>query len=222
MLYQTARERIALAYRTPTVRSGEIEIARKGYERILELDTSECGWYVEPSARGFVYEFDKLNIGQPSPHFAARDIDGNTVDLKDHRGKAVLLSFWSMNCPGCPEEFAYLRESRRKYPEDRYLLVGVSSDVTPDPPLEKLRRYVEEERLCWPQICEGNDWFSAMKVAEHPIDPARDDSLRPAPLRTLFNIQGLPNTIILDETGIIVGKRKRGADILTALDSLLA
>ena len=177
---------------------GDTEIGRRDCQRILELDTGNCAWSVEHDARGLLHEFDNLNIGQPSPHFALPDIDGNQVDLKDHLGKVVLLTFWSTTCPFCADEFSHLKESRRRYPKHSFSLIGVSLDEE----MEELRKCVVRDGLDWPQICEGNCW--------------RDT------LATLYNITSVPSSYILDQSGTIAAKRKRGDDLLAALESLLS
>jgi hypothetical protein len=35
------------------------------------------------------------------PNFSYKDADGNTVSLKDHRGKAMIVTFWHPACAGC-------------------------------------------------------------------------------------------------------------------------
>lgn len=179
-------------------REGQDEMAREAYERILQLDTSQCAWYVEYQARGALYGYGNLEIGQPVPDFAEPDIDGNLVDINDHRGKVVLLDFWSTDCPSCFYEFSFLRESRKRYAEDRYSLIGVSLDQD----AEKLRECAAKEGLDWPLICQGKDW---------------DD-----PLALLFNVTSIPNTYIVDANGLIAGKAKRQEALLDALHCLLA
>ncbi|MBC7784219.1 MAG: TlpA family protein disulfide reductase [Burkholderiales bacterium] len=40
-------------------------------------------------------------INQPAPDFALPLIDGGTLKLSEHRGKVVVLDFWSVYCPPC-------------------------------------------------------------------------------------------------------------------------
>lgn len=179
-------------------REGQKEIAREAYERILQLDTSQCAWYVQYQARGSLYGYGNLDVGQLVPDFATPDIDGNLVDIKDYRGRIVLLDFWSTSCPFCFDEFPYLRESRKRYSQERYSLIGVSLDQH----IGNLRECAAKEELDWPQICDGKDWDE--------------------PLALLFNVRGIPDNYIIDSDGLIVGKGKRGEAVLETLDCLLA
>ena len=130
---------------------GDTEKARKAFEQIIEWNASE--WHVE-AAQGCIYEFDNLNIGQPAPHFKLQDIDGNLIDLADYRGKVVVLHFWSTTCGACPLLNPHLRKIHREFPEDKMVLIGMSSDGD----FEPLRTKIKEEKFTWPQICEGKGW----------------------------------------------------------------
>ena len=78
-------------------REDEIGKARRGFEQIIAWDASER--HVD-HARGHLYEFDNLNVGQLAPQFRLPDINGNRVDLADYQGKVVVLHFWSTTCTG--------------------------------------------------------------------------------------------------------------------------
>ncbi|HJK94129.1 MAG TPA: TlpA disulfide reductase family protein [Polyangiaceae bacterium LLY-WYZ-15_(1-7)] len=45
-----------------------------------------------------------------APDFTLRDRHGNAWTLSDHRGKVVVLNFWSITCPPCLEEMPTLEE----------------------------------------------------------------------------------------------------------------
>lgn len=176
----------------------QTDVALREFERILDLDTSQCSWYVEYRARGFLSGYANLGIGEAAPHFAERDLEGNLIDLHDHRGEVVLIDFWSRTCPFCFPELEFLRQSRLRHSADRLLIVSAAMDQD----VEELRKRAQKERLDWPQICEGRDW---------------DD-----PLFLLFNIEGIPSNYLIDQDGVIVAKELRGDDLTNAIDSLLS
>src|SRR6478736_4462176 len=43
-----------------------------------------------------------------APDFTLRDREGKTFRLSEHRGRVVVLNFWSITCPPCVEELPTL------------------------------------------------------------------------------------------------------------------
>ena len=176
---------------------GEVEKARRNLNEVLGIDTSDCSWYIEFQAKGFLFEIDNLNLGQQAPHFSAQDIDGRTIDLADYLGRVVLLDFWATWCGPCVREFPHLRELATRYPTDKFAIIGIALDED----LEEVRKSMEAESLTWPQILDGRG--------------------EQATLATLFNIGWIPNSYILDTEGRIIAKTKTGEQIPEFVDSAL-
>ncbi len=70
-----------------------------------------------------------LNIGDKAPDFEAKDQDGNTITLKQFRGKKVVLYFYPKdNTPGCTAEACNLRDNYDDFLEQGYEVIGISAD----------------------------------------------------------------------------------------------
>jgi len=65
---------------------------------------------------------------KPAPNFALQDASGKTVQLKDYRGKVVLLDFWATWCTGCKKEIPWFSVFQRTYAKKRLSVIGVSLD----------------------------------------------------------------------------------------------
>jgi thiol-disulfide isomerase/thioredoxin len=61
-----------------------------------------------------------------------RDMNGVEVNLADFKGKPLMLNFWATWCPPCLEEIPYFVELASKYKEDGLVILGISTDDTPD------------------------------------------------------------------------------------------
>lgn len=64
----------------------------------------------------------------PAPEFQLRDPAGKKVNLKQYRGKIVLLDFWATWCHGCKEEIPWFADFERKYSTKGLRVIGVSLD----------------------------------------------------------------------------------------------
>ena len=62
--------------------------------------------------------------GQKVPDVSFTDFDGNTHNLSDYAGKAIVLDFWAAWCPFCLEEMPELQKAQDKY-GDELVLIGV-------------------------------------------------------------------------------------------------
>jgi peroxiredoxin len=140
-----------------------------------------------------------LKEGLPAPLFNLEDIHGQRIDLEDFRGRVVLLHFWSMSCQGSQKDFTSLQHIRQKYPRNKLVLLGLCKGG--DGGSAKLRTFVEQEHLEWPQICEGNGWADTVFK--------------------LYNITGIPRGYILDQNLHIAFKGIDRDGFEGALDSLI-
>jgi peroxiredoxin len=104
-------------------------------------------------SRGEKTELNYLGDGLTAPDFTLTDQDGKPWRLQDHRGKMVVMNFWTITCQPCVEEMPSLIAladiaSRRTDIE----VVAVSTDkdwksVAPIfPPRSRLRVLFDPER----------------------------------------------------------------------------
>jgi len=63
----------------------------------------------------------------PAPDFTYSTVQGKTGNLRDHKGKTLLLHFWASWCGPCLIEFPDLVELARKKPEN-FVILAVSTD----------------------------------------------------------------------------------------------
>ena len=71
----------------------------------------------------------KLKEGDKAPDFTVRDGEGQTVRLKDLRGKKVVLYFYPKDdTPGCTKEACSFRDSFAKFKKRGIEVLGVSFD----------------------------------------------------------------------------------------------
>ncbi len=142
-----------------------------------------------------------LKVGDPSPFFSVRDLDGNRWKLaRLLRGnKGILLVFFSMHCPHCREELPFLKGISKKYRDRGLFVLGICVDR-------------ERERVL--------KSFRNKANLEFPV--AMDKGI----MSRIYNIYGVPSNFLIDSEGNIktieIGFSKEAASELErAVEKLL-
>ncbi len=60
--------------------------------------------------------------------FSLTDADGQAGELKQYRGKVLLLDFWATWCTGCKQEIPWFDGFQRQFGTEHLAVVGVSLD----------------------------------------------------------------------------------------------
>lgn len=103
-----------------------------------------------------VAHLQRVEAGQPAPDFALPDTAGVMVNLKDFRGKYVLVDFWASWCGDCRREMPLIRAIHEKYKD--LVILGVSFDRNRRDWLGAIRR----QRLHWTQVSDLKGWGSSV------------------------------------------------------------
>ncbi|KAA5537725.1 thioredoxin-dependent thiol peroxidase [Paenimyroides baculatum] len=70
-----------------------------------------------------------LKIGDKAPDFSGIDQNGSTVQLKDFKGKKIVLFFYpKASTPGCTAEACDLQNNIERFLAQNYQVIGVSAD----------------------------------------------------------------------------------------------
>lgn len=119
------------------------------------------------------------------------DMDGRSIDLNAYRGKILLLDFWATWCGPCIAELPNVKEVYDTFALDGFAVVGVSLDDA-ETATDRVRGVCERAGISWPQfIAGGNSGESKWKEE--------------------LDISGVPATLLLDESGLLIGTNVRGA-----------
>ena len=112
--------------------------------------------------------------------FTARDMNGKKVQLKKLLAEGpVLLDFWALWCVPCLKEMPELKKIAKKYKESGLTIVAVNQDSPSDQ--SKVKPFVKQKR------------FNFVVVLDEDKD-----------LWDQFNVNALPTSILIDQTGHIV------------------
>ncbi|MGE5893593.1 MAG: TlpA family protein disulfide reductase [bacterium] len=144
------------------------------------------------------WKLDDLT-GFPAPDFNLATLDGKSYTLADFRGRVIFLNFWTTWCPPCREEIPDLNELSKKYNKKDFVIVAISTDISPRTLTDFLKKYPVE-----------------YLVLHDPESKAARN----------YKAYSLPASFLIDRNGKIVerflGSEKwMGRDFLKKIDSLL-
>ena len=117
----------------------------------------------------------------PVPDFSFTDLNGNKHQIKDFRGKGVLLNFWATWCAPCVIEFPKLITVAEEHTD--IVVVALSSDVSDD----NIHRFLAKNK-------KPPKNFIIVRDIKRKITS------------DIFNTYKLPETQIVNASGVMVKK----------------
>lgn len=108
-----------------------------------------------------------------------------SFDVRDYRGKVLVLDFWASWCAPCRQAFRYLDQLYRTYADDGLYVLGVGVDEDPRAGRGFLARMRPRFDTAW----DGKGQVSAR-----------------------FGVASLPTTVLLDKDGAVI-HRQQGFDV---------
>ncbi|MBI5368225.1 MAG: redoxin domain-containing protein [Planctomycetes bacterium] len=136
--------------------------------------------------------------GQLAPEFKTKDFMGRSFGLGEHRGKVVLLTFWSTASANFAQEAAGFARAAGALRNEGLVLLGVSLDTD----REALLRFVMKNGMNWPQ------YFDA-------LGPAHE-------VAALYGIHEVPVHLLVDAAGVVRRVERSGLEALGGVRGLLA
>ncbi len=119
-------------------------------------------------------------IGTPAPDFTLPDLNGIGHTLSKYKGKVVFLNIWATWCQPCKDEMPSMEKLHRRFKDKDFIMLAVSIDKDGKKSVEP---FMKEYNLTFPAL----------------LDPEGITS-------KLYKTTGVPETFIIDKSGIIIHK----------------
>jgi peroxiredoxin len=114
-----------------------------------------------------------------APDFTLLSLEGQPAQLREFRGKVVLLNFWATWCAPCLHEMPSLERLYQTFKQTDFVLLAVSMDRQGQ---EVARPFVDNLKLTFPVL----------------LDPTLEVSRQ-------YGVRGLPTTYLIDPQGLLIG-----------------
>jgi peroxiredoxin len=138
-----------------------------------------------------IVKLKKVAVGQVAPDFTQNDPDGNPVKFSDvySQNDLTLLDFWAAWCGPCRAENPNVVAVYNDYKDKGFTVFGVSLDREK----EAWLKAIADDKLAWTQVSDLSYWQN--QAAQ------------------MYAIQSIPSSLLVDRTGKIIAKNKRGDEL---------
>lgn len=135
----------------------------------------------------------------PAPEFSLENLEGKKVDIRDYRGKVILLNFWATWCPNCLKETPSFEKLFSQYHSQGLILFRIGTKES----RQTVANFMEKHRLSAPVLLD-----------------------RTGKVGRLFGLWAHPTSYLIDRQGMVryraVGMVDwNGAEAMRVIDQLL-
>jgi len=159
------------------------EITLEDYQEVLDNVSPQyhlCPDFIKLKEK--VSQLARTSIGETFKDFTQSTPEGESMSILSIEGTYVLIDFWASWCRPCRDANPDLVKSYNTYHDKGFNIVGISLDRKVD----DWKRAIAEDKLVWPQLIDRQNQIN--EVAAYYV------------------IEYIPQNILIDDNGIIVGK----------------
>lgn len=122
---------------------------------------------------------------QEAKEFSLKDLKNKKINIKDFRGKVVMLNFWATWCAPCRDEMPSMEKLYRQFKEKGFVIIAVASGED----IQSVNKFIKQYNLTFPALLDSD-----YKVTDN------------------YKVWALPTTYFINSKGQIIGKAQGGRD----------
>lgn len=145
----------------------------------------------------YLIALKNTQIGKKAPSITQLDLNGEPYSLTDLKGKYVLIDFWAAWCPDCRRQNPSLVKLYSKFKDRNFEILGVSFDRDYDTWVKAIK----DDQMTWKHVSDLQQWNNAAGQT--------------------YGVKAIPQNILVDPQGIIVGRNLHGDKLDQKLAELL-
>ncbi|WP_282053371.1 AhpC/TSA family protein [Maribacter luteus] len=137
----------------------------------------------------YIELYAEPKIGGQFIDFEMIDLNGNQKKLSELKGKTILLDFWASWCAPCRKENPNLVKTYNKFKSKGFEIFAVSLDENK----ENWLKAIKNDHLYWYHVndLKGNGNKASL----------------------IYGVEGIPDSFLIDQNGVIVARDLRGKEL---------
>ncbi len=192
MTIADARMGMSLAF---LVGDDDVKFSRSTIKGLIKAISAAEDPKIAGAAKALEMNLAKLDQIGKAMEVKGTMLDGKEFDLKNFKGKVVLVDFWATWCGPCIAEIPGMLSAYDKYHGKGFEIIGISLDKNDD----IVTKFIENRKLPW----------ACINI---------EDSKK---LASLYKVNAIPHPVLIDQEGNIVSLNARGPRLERLIERLI-